>query len=182
MSILKRYNPHVYSNYSYQELLTVKAAGKEVPSHWLTQAYADEQAEHEHTRIQAAIADDLQAREDAHADHIKAKQDKHLPTLRELLDELDALCDAEAPARDAARDAVAAYLKASQSTVAKYSEIARLVRDEFGPVTMDSDGNPLPGQTGLDNTRQPLIEGERIRGVARREPWGDKIFQHPYFY
>lgn len=182
MSILKRYNPHVYSNYTYQELLTVKAAGKEVPAHWLTQAYAEEKAEHEHTRIQAAIAADLQAREDAHADHIKAKKDKHLPALRQKLAELDALCDAETPARDAARDAVAAYLKASRTTAAKYGEIACLVRDEFGPVTMDQEGNPIPGQTGLDNTRQPIIEGEHIRGVARPEPWSNTLFNQPYFY
>lgn len=180
-NLIQSFTPHVRGDYTYEELLAIKAAGKDVPDHWITQAFAEEQAEEQQSQMQAAIAADLKAQEDAHAAKIKANYDKHAPIIREKLSELDDLRAEEAPAREAAREAVKAYFQTVRNSAAKYGEVARIIRNEFGPTIKDDDGNPLPGQTGLGSTGEILFDGEELNPPGLTYPWRDKIFRHPYF-
>lgn len=178
---IRNFNPHVRGDYTYQELLAAKAAGKEVPAHWITEAYAQELAAEQHAQARAAIAADLKAQEDAHAAKIKANYDKHAPALKAKLTELDTLREAEAPAQEAAREAVKAYFATVRASEIKYGEISRLIREEFGETLKGDDGNPLPGQTGLDNMNRPMFDGEPVHRPGLPHPWFDNVFQNHYF-
>lgn len=180
--LLESFRPNRDDGYTYAELIHLRANGHEIPGHWLTRAKREEDAAAEAQAEVEGMAADLAAAEKAREARLKATHDEWAPVIRAKLAEVEELKAEDAEAREAAREAVAAYLAAARSTASKFGEVAQIIRTKYGDAIRDHDGNPRPNSTGLDAMRNPLFEGERLHAVGRQEPWNDNVFSHRYFH
>lgn len=180
-NLIEFFTPNRDDNYTYQELVALRAAGKDIPRHWIMrQKQAEDEQNQEHA-FNAAIAADLKAAEKAHKAAIKAKEDRLIPELEDKITLLDSLSKAEVEAATKARDAVKELLAAHRATLSQYGAIRRTVREEFGEAVRDDEGNPLPGQTGLDNVGEVLVKGDPVDRPRISSPWHEDVFNQSYF-
>lgn len=180
-NLIEFFTPNRDDNYTYQELVALRGAGKDIPTHWILRRKQEEDAANEEHAFNAAIAADLKAAEKAHKAAIKAKEDRFIPELKDKRVLLDSYLKAEAEATIKAREAVKELLAAHRATLGQYGAIKRIVRDEFGDTIKDDEGNPLPEQTGLNSMGEVLIKGERVRRPGIASPWHEDVFNHSYF-
>lgn len=180
-NLIEFFTPNRDDNYTYQELVTLRAAGKDIPTHWILRRKQEEDAANEERSFNAAIAADLKAAEKAHQAAIKAKEDRFIPELKDKRVLLDSYRQAEAEATIKARDAVRELLAAHRATLSQYGAIRRTVREEFGEAVLDDEGNPLPGQSGLDNVGEVLVKGDPVDRPRIASPWHEDVFNQSYF-
>lgn len=180
-NLIEFFTPNRDDNYTYQELVALRGAGKDIPTHWILRRKQAEDAENQERALNDAIAADLAAADKAHRAEVKAKEDRLIPELEDKITLLDSLSQAEVEAATKARDAVKELLAAHRATLSQYGAIRRTVREEFGEAVRDDEGNPLPGQTGLDNIGEVLVKGERVRRPGIASPWHEDVFNQSYF-
>lgn len=179
--LIEFFTPNRDDNYTYQELVALRAAGKDIPRHWIMRQKQSEDAENQERALNDAIAADLAAADKAHRAEVKAKEDRLIPELEDKITLLDSLSKAEVEAATKARDAVRELLAAHRATLSQYGAIRRTVKEEFGEAVRDDEGNPLPGQTGLDNIGEVLVKGDPVDRPRISSPWHEDVFNQSYF-
>lgn len=162
--LLDTFNGTRNDDYTYEELLTLRAHGRVVPDSWIVNTKrAEDEAAAEAQRA-AEIADaEKNAREAVQK--AKAKQIKAItPQVQEHLESLEAAKSDAATKAAAAREALKEYLHAYNTANLHYVHIRDLV-NTLPDMLLDNDGNLQAGQTGYDRLRGAYFEGELVPGV-----------------
>lgn len=170
-------NPHYNANYTYDELLHLRAAGRSFPDIWIPRAKDSEARAAAESEQQKKIDADVKESEDALAAEALARDEELHTTLAEMLPKL-------AEAKDAARaslqplwDARAAHNAAHQDAMVEYQKIRKFLRDNFHfDVEIDQDGKAVDGQTvapretrGGLTTAAVYVRGEKIAQPMARD-------------
>lgn len=172
--LLEDFKPHINADYSYEELVTLRTAGRDIPDAWIFKAKQIEDHDTAAAKLQKAIAADLKAAEKAREDALKATNERVLPQLRDMAGELDTLKDEAREKHRAAVAAVREYRQAYRAAAGKNGLIRRTIKAEYGEPVKDEDGNPLPGQSYAHWQGQSSIAGARID-----PPLLDPMFDQP---
>lgn len=160
------FRPGVDAGYKYQELITLKAAGHDIPEHWITQAKHDEDADAAAAAAAAAIAADLKAAEKRREEEIAELDKRVLPQLQAMADELPGLEATAEQARVDAFAAVKAYRAAHRAASGKVRTMRSLIQEEYGDPIKDNDGNALPGQTYAHSMGYIYVNGEPFGSIS----------------
>lgn len=133
-------------DYTYAELIALRAAGKDIPTAWITRAKQHEDADAQARELSEAIAADLAAAEKAREKELADKDKTVLPKLKDMAEELAELKADAQDKKAAALQAVKAYRAAHRTAAGKFGAIRRTVKNEYGDPVRGEDGNALPGQ------------------------------------
>lgn len=144
--LIETFRPFRNDGYTYAELVHLRAAGKDIPDHWLAQAKRYEDADAQAAALNEAIAADLAAAEKAREKELAEKDKRVLPKLNTMSDELTELKADAQDKKAAALAAVKEYRAAHRAAASKFGAIRRTVKDEYGDPVKDEDGNAQPGQ------------------------------------
>lgn len=174
--LIETFRPGQNDNYTYAELLALRAAGKDIPDQWIIRARQNEAADAEARDLSDAIAADLAAAEQAREKDLAEKDSRVLPPLRETAEELTELRAAAEEKRVAALEAIKEYRAAYRAGAAKFGTMRRTVREEYGGPVKDNDGNALPGQTFAHSGGDVMLQGDRVKPMPLAAE-----FDTPYF-
>lgn len=164
-NLLEQYrtNPHLNDNYTYEECLQLIKAGHTISDEWLGQAWERERRSKAAQELDEQIAAD---RERMAKDRAQAEKDHRAAFDTRMEGKVEALDTAKqdlVPLRKALQDARTAYNNGAATANGQRKEIKRVVREYFpDKPNKDFDGNPLPGQTYVDDMGFVYIDGQRI--------------------
>lgn len=167
--LLETFNGTRNDNYTFEELITLRAHGHDVPDHWITNTKAEEEAAAAAAEQAEAIH---QAEEEARA-KAAAAQAKAIKKITPKINEIcDRMADTKATLPALANEAATAlrnYQAAYQTVYRDYAEARDLINANTPDMTLNAEGNLNPGQTGYDRLRGVFFKGEQIApAVAHR--------------